>query len=242
MLTGSGRPAATRRGTGSPLLRGASWGRLRRAPGRSGRRGGSRRSARCGCFWCKRNASGFLSRGAQTGVAPLLAACGGLSCARPALLRPACSWTLSMRSERAGRHTRLKLRPGSAPEPSCRGKQPSGAVDTEEPPPRRGRSEARQLGSNPKNTLALAKKRAPCHARCEASGAPQHPHTCTICSLKGAAGAIGAADHPQARCTRASSARVKLCTCRRSRTTSQETREASHKAVPRCCSARRRAG
>ena len=36
-----------------------------------------------------------------------------------------------------------------------------------------------------KNTLALAKKRAPCHARCEASGAPQHPHTCTNCSLKG---------------------------------------------------------
>ena len=93
-----------------------------------------------------------------------------------------------------------------------------------------------------KNTLALAKKRAPCHARCEASGAPQHPHTCTICSLKGAAGAIGAADDPQARCTRASSARVKLCTCRRSRTTSQETRETSHKAVPRCYSARRRAG
>ena len=93
-----------------------------------------------------------------------------------------------------------------------------------------------------KNTLALAKKRAPCHARCEASGAPQHPHTCTICSIKGAAGAIGAADHPQARCTRASSARVKRCTCRRSRTTSQETRETLHEAVPRCYSARRRAG
>ena len=36
-----------------------------------------------------------------------------------------------------------------------------------------------------KNTLALAKKRVPRHARCEASGAPQHPHQCTICSLKG---------------------------------------------------------
>ena len=92
-----------------------------------------------------------------------------------------------------------------------------------------------------KNTLALAKKRAPCYARCEASGAPQHPHTCTICSLEGLLVPLGQQTILK-RGAHAPRRHASSCACRRSRTASQETREATHKAVPRCYSARRRAG